>query len=237
MFVPRFSCRSVAEVYGNWYVPRAQPTAPKRATRQMPFEQVGGRSHHTKPHRSPAHLLLRDKTRVKADQSSYRQTAPSAQHSACANAFGHVTPSSQHVPPSLPSLHSKHAGNEATGSHPRAGCPAEPSFLPFSPSFASLRSANGHACMCRMIRWPPAADARARAVQQVQRRFRSAVQQRLFGPCRAALAPGGGRWSRGHASALVAGVWRGEAEGRGGGCETCNRYLGVDVGGLGVVVW
>jgi hypothetical protein len=86
-----------------------------------------------------------------------------------------------------------------------------------------------------MIRSPPAADARARAVQQVQRvqrRFRSAVgSTRLFEPCRAALAPGGGRWSRGHASALVAGVWRGEAEGRGGGCETCNRYLGVYVCG------
>lgn len=55
-----------------------------------------------------------------------------------------------------------------------------------------------------------------------------------------ALAPGGGRWSRGHASALVAGVWRGErGEGRGGdgGCETCNRYVCVDVGELGVVVW
>ena len=75
----------------------------------------------------------------------------------------------------------------------------------------------------------------------MQRRFRSAVgSTRLFEPCRAALAPGGGRWSRGHASALVAGVWRGErGEGRGGdgGCETCNRYVCVDVGELGVVVW
>lgn len=77
-------------------------------------------------------------------------------------------------------------------------------------------------------------------MQQVQRRFRSAVgSTRLFEPCRAALAPGGGRWSRGHASALVAGVWRGEAEERGdGGVVGVRHAIGIWVCvSVGEQVW